>query len=47
LALFFLQGMATLDFALPRGVIKRVPDSESDAVGVFPQFAPKVPDCVL
>ena len=28
-----------LDFPLPRGVIKRVPDPESDAVGVFPQFA--------
>ena len=35
-----------LDFPFPRGVIKRVPDPESDAVGVFPQFAPKVADCV-
>ena len=32
--------------AVPRCVIKRVPDPESDAVGVFPQFAPKVADCV-
>ena len=39
MALFFLQGMATLDFPFPRGVIKRVPDPKSDAVGVFPQFA--------
>ena len=35
-----------LDFPLPRCVIKRVPDPESDAVGVFPQFAPKVADGV-
>jgi hypothetical protein len=47
LAFFFLQEMATLDFPFPRSVIERVPDPESDAVGVFPQFAPKVADCVL
>ena len=35
-----------LDFPFPRGVIERVADPEGDAAGVFPQFGPKVADCV-